>query len=164
MFPLKINKYNLVTRPHFVQCTSLLCVTPPRLPTQIIHWRSKGIKMLSFCMFPKSCSSEKLTAHRQNKSQIQSAHLAVARKSQLLVLLFLCPPWTVISRLSSHYTKTEARSKSSVILSYRLKWYFLFSECHSVSNLEYLGSLLVLYDLGHVPSHPGDSFPTLFRL
>lgn len=87
-------------------------MAPPRLPTQIIHWSSTGIKMLGLWMLPNSCQIRK-THSTQIKSQIQSTHLSAHRKTQLHVLLFLCPPWIVISKLRSHYTEIETSSKTT---------------------------------------------------
>lgn len=118
-------------------CFLHVCYVWP-LPSCLLKLSIGAARILICWIFVCSsnpASSEKLTAHRQNKSQIQNTHLAAHRKTKLRVLLFLCSPWAVISKLSSHYTEIKTSPKSS--RKQTLKWYLLFTECYSASKLEY---------------------------
>lgn len=54
---------------------SLLGIVPPKLPTQIIFWSSKGIKTLSYCMFLKACQLRK-THSSQEKQKPNAKHIS----------------------------------------------------------------------------------------
>lgn len=80
------------------------------LPSCLLKLSSGAARVLKRCLivcFSKPASSEKLTAARQNKSQMQSTSLTAHRKTQVLALLFLGSPWTVVSKLSSYQCKNQ---------------------------------------------------------